>query len=74
MKKSQKETVNNLANGAIYILSKEFFLLLEKKFMHAKDFSIDIMPKLKFKSFVYETKHQFIDIGTIKNLNLVNKT
>ena len=73
MKKKPKETVNNLANGAIYILSKEFFLLLEK-FMHAKDFSIDIMPKLKFKSFVYETKHQFIDIGTIKNLNLVNKT
>ena len=56
------------------IFYQRILLAIRKKFMHAKDFSIDIMPKLKFKSFVYETKHQFIDIGTIKNLNLVNKT
>lgn len=55
----------NLANGAVYILSKELINILATKNQLATDFSNDIIPYFKNKIFTYETKELFIDIGTI---------
>ena len=67
-----KNNIGNLANGAIYILSKDFFSFISSH-QDAKNFSLDIMPKLKSKAYIYETKETFIDIGTHKNLKLANR-
>ena len=36
----------NLANGAIYMLSKEFLAIYEEEFDGAVDFSLDVLPNL----------------------------
>ena len=54
----------NLANGAIYILSKEFFEILAEKFSDVTDFSRDVLPQIVGRIYSYETKDTFIDIGT----------
>ncbi len=55
---------SNLANGAVYILSKEIISLIEKSFSTAKDFSTEILPIFLGKVYTYETKNFFVDIGT----------
>jgi len=64
----------NLANGAVYILSAELISLIKKKFNNSKDFSNDIISKLKNKIYCYESNKTFIDIGNIKSLNEANKS
>ena len=62
----------NLANGAIYILSAEFFhemLLTTPCF----DFSADVIPNLLGRIFTYETKETFIDIGTPESYDAANQ-
>ncbi|MSQ81168.1 MAG: nucleotidyltransferase family protein, partial [Candidatus Methylopumilus sp.] len=54
----------NLANGAIYIISKELFPLLTKKSNEFTDFSKDVIPKLLGKIYTYETNSVMIDIGS----------
>ncbi len=71
-KEKTKNNLGNLANGAIYILSKKFINLLKRKKFKAKNFSTDIIPKILNKIYTYETKKFFIDIGTIKNLKRAN--
>ena len=61
----------NLANGAIYILSKELISKFKNKFMNATDFSTDIIPALLDKIYTYETNMPLIDIGSVKNYNKV---
>ena len=67
----------DLANGAIYLLSPEFYKILKECYLGASDFSKDIVPKLMGKIFTYETKGFFADIGTVENyqrvLRLMNK-
>ena len=55
----------NLANGAIYILSRKLTSFLKnKKYI---DFSNQVLPILLGKIYTYNTKKPFIDIGTLKN-------
>ena len=53
----------NLANGAVYLVSRDFF---QKLFNSSKkyDFSNDVMPKMLGRANVYETQEYFEDIGT----------
>lgn len=69
-----KNPPGTLANGAVYILSKDFIKKIKnKKYV---DFSRDILPKFICKIFTYKTDKPFIDIGTVKNFKksqLINK-
>jgi mannose-1-phosphate guanylyltransferase len=62
----------NLANGAIYLLSKEFIGILKIKYKDSKEFTIDILPDFIGRIYTYETKKIFLDIGTIENYNRIN--
>lgn len=59
-----KNPRSNLANGAVYILSKEFLKIFEADYANANDFSIDVLPHFLKKIYCYETKDVFMDIGT----------
>ena len=63
----------NIANGAIYILSKELIGILKTDFTNSKDFSKEVIPAMIGKIFTYETKNFFIDIGTTDNLRKANQ-
>ena len=54
----------NLANGAVYILSKDFLNRLAAEFCNAVDFSTEILQQCVGLIFTYETKGVFLDIGT----------
>lgn len=54
----------NLANGAIYILSKEILSILKSELNEITDFSTEVMPLFNGKIYCYETRETFIDIGT----------
>lgn len=54
----------NVANGAIYILSKEFLQTMATEFLDATDFSTEILPRFVGKIFAFETAELFMDIGT----------
>ena len=56
---------SNLANGAMYILSKELLNVLKNK--KISDFSTEVIPSLIGKIFVYKTDQFFTDIGNIEN-------
>ena len=61
----------NLANGAIYILSKEIYPeLTKKKYL---DFSNEVIPRYINKILTYETNSYFIDIGTPQSLKKIRK-
>jgi mannose-1-phosphate guanylyltransferase len=62
----------NLANGAIYILSKKLIseILLTNK--NAFDFSTEILPTLIGKIFTYEVTGVFVDIGTPEMYEFAN--
>ena len=66
-----KKKVGNKANAAIYCLSKEMIKELKLQKKSYIDFSTEIIPKYKRKIFCIHTNDFFIDIGNIKNLNLV---
>jgi len=69
-----KKAKGNLANAAIYVLSKKFLIKYKKEFKHAKNFSTDVLPFCINKIYVYKTNNKLIDIGTLKNYNLANKS
>ncbi len=54
----------NLANGAIYLLSSEFFQILETEFRDASCFSTQILPKMMGRIYTYKTNAPLIDIGS----------
>jgi mannose-1-phosphate guanylyltransferase len=66
-----KNPPGNLANGAVYILSKEFLKIIHNNFHDAKDFSNEILNHFTGRIFSYETKEILIDIGTIENYKKV---
>ncbi len=67
-----KNPPSNLANGAIYLLSKEAIDIIKKNFDGKSDFITEILMSFIGKIYVYKTKKPFIDIGTIENLNKAN--
>jgi mannose-1-phosphate guanylyltransferase len=69
----KRTNLGNLANGAIYILSKKLIKILKNKNKTVDNFSTQIIPKMINKIYTYETKAFFIDIGTLGNLKKANK-
>jgi mannose-1-phosphate guanylyltransferase len=61
----------NLANGAVYILSKELIAMLNDEFLNVDDFSTEILPRLVKKIFTFHTHEIFLDIGTLENYQKV---
>ena len=59
----------NLANGAIYLLSKEFISILIRDYGNVSDFSNEVIPNFLEKIYTYKTNEIFVDIGTIDNYN-----
>lgn len=72
-KPSKKKKVGNLANGAVYLLSNSFLKIAQKKFKKSKNFSKDIIPKIKEKIYCFTTNEIFVDIGTKNNYIKVRK-
>ena len=68
-----KKPPDNLANGAVYILSGELLESLRSKTEKLTDFSLEILPKLIGKIFTYETKETFIDIGNPYAYGIANR-
>lgn len=62
----------NLANGAIYLISRELQEKLPVDFSQAQDFSKDVVPQLLGKIYTYETQETFIDIGTLEAYQKAN--
>jgi mannose-1-phosphate guanylyltransferase len=59
------EIKGNLANAAVYILTPALTeMITNNKYT---DFSTQVIPTLYGKINVYETKNNYIDIGTIEN-------
>ena len=67
----EKNPPGNLANGAVYVLSREFIEMLDKEFYNSSDFSTQILPKLVNKIYTYQAEGIFLDIGTPKNYRKV---
>lgn len=61
----KKNAPGKIANGAVYILSRKFTLLLKNS--SYTDFSTEVLPKFLGKIYTYQTYQPFLDIGTIKN-------
>lgn len=60
----------NIANGAVYILSRDFMKIIKSNFKNAIDFSTDIIPNFIGQIYTYENKDYHRDIGTIESYNL----
>jgi len=54
----------NLANGAVYILSKELLKRLRIDFHSVTDFSNQVLHQLVGYIYTFETKNIFLDVGT----------
>jgi mannose-1-phosphate guanylyltransferase len=65
-----KNPKSNLANCAIYILSKKFFTDFKIK-KNVFDFSLDIIPNFLGKIFTVKINDKFFDIGHLKTYNQV---
>ena len=63
----------NLANGAIYILSKELITFLKNTEKPIFDFSLDVLPMLMGRIYTYETSKTFMDIGNKYSYEKANK-
>ena len=69
----EPEPPGNLANSAIYILSKELIQQFKSEFSNSLDFSTDVIPRLINKIYTYQTHETFVDIGSIASYeNLKN--
>ena len=69
-----KNPPGNLANGAIYILSKQMLELISREMSDASDISKEIIPRMMGRIHVYRTTEIFADIGSIPSYeNLRNK-
>lgn len=62
----------NLANGAIYILSRELLNMLAKELKTVKDFSTEVLSQLIGRIYSYETTAIFLDIGTPETYKIAN--
>ncbi len=62
----------NLANGAVYILSKELLSHIASDMRHISDFSTELLPTLVGKIYSYQTDSIFMDIGTPESYHKAN--
>tara|TARA_B000000460_G_C21523396_1_gene397068 strand:+ start:664 stop:1353 length:690 start_codon:yes stop_codon:yes gene_type:complete len=66
--------LGNLANGAIYMLSREFLEMFPANFTHTRDFSTEVIPNILGKIFTYRTGATLIDVGNLKTYHDINRT
>ena len=71
--RKQKKPPNNIASGAVFLCSRQFFNFFGEIFDSQTDFSAEIMPLMKKKANCYKTDLFFIDIGTLGNLQLADQ-
>ena len=64
---------SNIANGAVFILSKEFLSIIKNKENKVKDFSKEIIRKYLGKIYIYYIDEYFVDIGTKEALKDARK-
>ena len=69
----QKLSKGNIANGAIYIFSKQAISEIKNEIFNAKDIVLDILPFFYNKIYAYRSNQDLIDIGTHENLNKANQ-
>ena len=63
----------NIANGAVYILSKELLKMIgHGNLYNVKDFSTEVLNLLLGQINTYKTEEIFLDIGTYENYKLAN--
>ena len=67
-----KNPLSRLANGAVYILSRDLIKILKNQKKTISDFSTEVLPSLIGKIYTYETSEIFIDIGTKKAYDKAN--
>jgi len=65
----QAKQPSNKANGAVYLVSPEFFDEIKKIKIEINDFSSDIIPNFIGKVFCYHTDGYFEDIGSERSLS-----
>jgi mannose-1-phosphate guanylyltransferase len=63
-----------LANGGVYILSKELLTQLDADFRQVTDFSTQVIPHFVGRIYRYHTAEIFIDIGTPESYAAANET
>lgn len=63
---------SNLANAAIYILSKDCISTLKNKYRNVKDISTELIPELTGKIYSYHYAGDLVDIGTVENYRRIN--
>jgi mannose-1-phosphate guanylyltransferase len=63
----------NLANGAVYILSKELLSMLGVDLHAVTDFSTEVLSRLVGRIYSYETSEIFLDIGTPATYEQANR-
>ena len=68
-----KNPPGNLANGAIYILSKEMLELISLEMTDASDISKEIIPRMMGRIHAYQTTEIFADIGSIPTYENLKK-
>ena len=61
-----------IANGAVYILSKEFISDLKSKYKNCFEFTTEIVINYINKIYTYHTSDVLIDIGTLEMYNKAN--
>ena len=64
---------SNIANGAVYLFENDFIDWLIKFNKKASDFSTEIIPQLLGKIYAYQINCDYIDIGTLSNLQKATK-
>lgn len=69
----KKNNKGNLANSAIYILSREIIRDLIKSKRDISDFSKDVIPNNLNQMHLYKTNKQLFDIGDVRTLFKVNQ-
>ena len=69
-----KTPPGNLANGAIYLLSREFLEILGSDYSNASDFSTEIIHQFIGQIYSYETPELFIDVGSPESYQKSNRS
>ena len=69
-----KTPPDNLANGAIYLLSSGFLKILVSYYQNAIDFSTEIIPQFVGRIYSYETPELFIDVGSPESYQEANRS
>jgi len=63
----------NIANAAIYYLSKDMICEIQRDYNHCRDFSTEILPNFINKIYTWHSDDPLIDIGTPKDYKIANE-